>query len=221
MKSDFATSLLETQKIHGHLCAGQVLGIRMSLLGLREIGIREPKGEDRKNLIVFVEIDRCATDAIQSTTGCSFGKRTMKFFDYGKMAATFLNLKTGKAVRIAAKEEARQKAKGYFPEIGDKDLAQREAYKVMPDDELFLVQDVVVTIPDHDRPGRPLSHVICDVCGEGINDRREVRLNGQVLCRPCAEGSYYRMGIGFFIQPDIVKQRIRVGDLGKQGPSVD
>ena len=93
-KTDFDSLLEESVKVHGHLCAGQVLGVRMSMLGLREIGISDPKGADRKSLIVFVEMDRCATDAVQSVTGCSLGKRSMKFMDYGKMAATFLNLKT-------------------------------------------------------------------------------------------------------------------------------
>ncbi len=108
---DFDSLLDESAKIHGHLCPGQVLGVRMSMLGLKKICIKEPKGKDRKNIIVFVEMDRCATDAVQSVTGCSLGHRTMKFMDYGKMAATFLNLKTGRAVRVIAREDSREKAK--------------------------------------------------------------------------------------------------------------
>src|SRR5512134_463242 len=102
---NFESLLNESVKIHGHLCPGQVLGVKMSMLGLREIGITDPKGKDRKSIIVFVEMDRCATDAVQSVTGCSLGHRTMKFMDYGKMAATFVNPKTKKAVRVVAKEE--------------------------------------------------------------------------------------------------------------------
>ena len=120
ISSDFSGLLDESIKTHGHLCAGQVLGVRMSVLGLREIGISDPKGADRKSLIVFVEMDRCATDAVQSVTGCSLGKRSMKFMDYGKMAATFLNLKTNKAKRIIAREDSREKAKKRFPEIENK-----------------------------------------------------------------------------------------------------
>jgi formylmethanofuran dehydrogenase subunit E len=101
--ADFETLLTESVKIHGHLCAGQVLGVRMSMLGLSEIGIRDPRGKDRKSIIVYVEMDRCATDAVQSVTGCSLGRRTMKFMDYGKMAATYVNLTTGKAVRVVAR----------------------------------------------------------------------------------------------------------------------
>ena len=133
----FEGLLDESVKIHGHLCPGQVLGVKMSMLGLRNIGIDEPKGKDRKSLIVFVEMDRCATDAVQSVTGCSLGHRTMKFMDYGKMAATFMNLKTGKAVRVVAKEDAREKAKKYFPEAENKYAAQLEAYKIMSDEELL------------------------------------------------------------------------------------
>ncbi len=190
---DFEELLEESVRVHGHLCAGQVIGVRMSILGLERIGIYDPKGKDRKKLMVFVEIDRCATDAIQSVTGCSLGRRTMKFMDYGKMAVTFLNLMTGRAVRIIAKEEAREKAKAYFPEIEDKYQAQIEAYKIMPDEELFGVMDVVVELRSEDMPGRPIGRVRCGACGEYIQDRREVFMDGKILCRPCAYGGYYKV----------------------------
>ena len=189
--SDFERLLDESVKIHGHLCPGQVLGVKMSILGLKNADIQDPKGKDRKNIIVFVEMDRCATDAVQSVTGCSLGHRTMKFMDYGKMAATFVNLKTGKAVRIIAKEEARDKAKEYFPDIQDKYKAQLEAYKIMSDNELFDIMDVKVEIKAEDMPGRPLRRVQCDICGEYVQDKREVYRDGRVLCKPCADGGYY------------------------------
>ncbi|MHB8880581.1 MAG: FmdE family protein [Thermodesulfovibrionales bacterium] len=187
----FEELLDESARIHGHLCPGQVLGVKMSMLGLREIGISEPKGKDRKSLIVFVEMDRCATDAVQSVTGCSLGRRTMKFMDYGKMAATFLNLKTGKAVRLIAKEESRQRAKEYFPEIENKYTAQFEAYKIMPEAELFDLMEVTIALPPEDMPGRPLGRIICDACGEQVQDMREVSKDGRTLCRSCAGPGYY------------------------------
>jgi formylmethanofuran dehydrogenase subunit E len=189
--SDFEALLQESVKVHGHLCAGQVLGVRMSMLGLREIGISDPKGKDRKSIIVFVEMDRCATDAVQSATGCSLGKRSMKFMDYGKMAATYMNLTTGRAVRIVAREDTRQKAKEYFPEIENKYSAQLEAYKIMTDEELFDVMEVVVKVAPEDMPGRPMRRVQCDSCGEHVQDMREVYQDGKVLCVPCAGGGYY------------------------------
>ena len=185
-------SLLEASvKLHGHLCPGQVLGVKMCMLGLREIGITDPWARDRKSLIVFVEMDRCATDAVQSVTGCSLGRRTMKFMDFGKMAATFLNLRTGRAVRVIAKEEARRKAKEYFPEIESKYTAQLEAYKIMSEEDLFDVMDVQVTIPPEDMPGRPVQRIRCDSCGEYVQDMREVYREGKVLCRPCSYPGYY------------------------------
>ncbi len=188
---DFEKLLEESVKTHGHLCPGQVLGVRMSMLGLKSIGINDPKGGDRKKLIVYVEIDRCATDAIQSVTGCSLGKRSLKFIDFGKMAATFVNPETGKAVRILAKEDAKGRAKNYFPDIEDKYKCQIEAYKVMPDDELFKWTDVKVEIPDEDMPGRPLRRVKCEKCGEHVQDNRDVTIDGKLLCKACAQGAYY------------------------------
>ncbi len=202
----FPALLEESVKVHGHLCPGQVLGVRMSMLGLREIGVFDPKGIDRKSLIVFVEMDRCATDAVQSVTGCSLGKRSMKFLDYGKMAATYMNLKTSKAVRIVAREDSRDKAKGLFPDIENRYAAQLEAYKVMRDEELFDVMEVAVNIRAEDMPGRPARRVRCDSCGEHVQDMREIRKNGRTLCKPCAEGGYYKvkehiLGVRYAEQP--------------------
>ena len=166
----FDKLLAGSVKVHGHLCAGQVWGVRMSMLGLREIGVNDPIGKDRKNIIVFVEMDRCAADAVQSVTGCSLGRRTLRFLDYGKMAATFMNLKTGKAVRIIAREDSRQKAKDYFPLIENKYAAQLEAYKILTDEELFNLMEVSVDIRPQDMPGRPLRRLPCDVCGEHVQD---------------------------------------------------
>jgi formylmethanofuran dehydrogenase subunit E len=190
---DFEDLLRESTRIHGHLCPGQVLGVRMAIYGLKKIGIKDPKGADRKKIYLFVEIDRCATDALQSVTGCSLGHRTMRFLDFGKMAVTFVNLESGRSVRVVAMEESREKAREYFPEIDDKYKRQLEAYKVMPDEELFYHEDVSVEIPEEDMPGRPLRRVRCDRCGEYVQDMRELRNNGDTLCRPCSEGRYYRL----------------------------
>ncbi|MDH4322258.1 MAG: FmdE family protein [Desulfobulbaceae bacterium] len=188
----FEVLLERSTKIHGHICAGQVIGVRMSMLGLAAIGIDDPKAQ-RKEFYVLVEIDRCATDAIQSVTGCSLGKRSMKWLDYGIMAATFVNLKTNKAVRITALEEARETSKKYVPAIGDKYKQQLEAYRIMPDEELFKVQNVKIAIPEADMPGRPMKRVQCEACGDWVQDCREVLRDGKALCRPCADGRYYEV----------------------------
>lgn len=181
----------ESTRIHGHICAGQVIGVRMSLLALSLIGIAEPKGIDRKKLYVIVEIDRCATDAIQSVTGCTLGKRSMKWLDHGIMAATFVNLETGKAVRMTALEEAREASKLYCNEIMDKYARQLEAYKIMPDEELFRIQHVNVNIPEKDLPGRPLKRVQCSQCHDWVQDCREIEKGDTILCPNCANGPYF------------------------------
>lgn len=188
----FENLLEEAAKIHGHLCPGQVLGVKMSLLGLREIGITDPKGKDRKNLMVFVEMDRCATDAIQSVTGTSLGKRTMKFWDYGKMAATFLNLQTGKAIRVIAREDIRKRAAAFLPDEPDKYRAQLEFYRQLPLEELFYLKKVRVEVKPEDMPGRPQRRVPCGKCGEYVQDGREIISGTQTLCRPCAGGGYFQ-----------------------------
>ncbi len=190
---NFETLLEQSTKIHGHICAGQVIGVRMAMIGLREIGIEDPKGSQRKDFYVLIEIDRCATDAIQTVTGCSLGKRSLKWLDYGIMAATFVNLKTNKSIRVTALEEARETSKKYCPEIDDKYKQQLEAYRVMPENELFKVQNVTVNVPKQDMPGRPLQRVQCEKCGDWVQDCREENQNGQILCHPCVHGRYYQI----------------------------
>jgi formylmethanofuran dehydrogenase subunit E len=136
-------------------------------------------------------MDRCATDAVQSVTGCSLGKRSMKFMDYGKMAATFVNLEAGRSVRVIAREDSREKAKGMFPDIENKYHAQLEAYKVMDDAELFDFMEVIVRPSPEDMPGRPLRRVKCEQCGEHVQDMRDVTVDGRTLCKACAVGAYY------------------------------
>jgi formylmethanofuran dehydrogenase subunit E len=175
---------------HGHTCAGQILGIRLALAGLNALGINDPERE-RKRLVTFVEIDRCATDAVGLVTGCRLGKRALKFKDFGKVAATFLDLQTGRAVRIVAREDAKAKAREMYPEL-DQEPGQRRAYRELPDDALFTRQWVRVELPPEELPGYKAPRVVCARCGEGINFKREVVRDGQTLCRACAGEAYYR-----------------------------
>jgi formylmethanofuran dehydrogenase subunit E len=177
------------EKAHGHMCAGQVLGVRLAMFGLRELGIEDPV-RDRKRLITYVEIDRCATDAVALVTGCRLGKRALKFLDWGKVAATFVDLQTGRAVRVVAKESSKQAALKMFPEL-PKEEGQQKAYRLLPDDQLFKKQNVRVEIRPEDLPGFKGPRVVCKECGEGINFGREVEIGGRTLCRGCAGERYY------------------------------
>ena len=183
--------LEECGRLHGHMCAGQLLGARMAMLGCDLVGLNNPRGADRKKLIVWVEIDRCMADAISAVTGVRLGKRSLKYFDYGKVAATFLNTETREAVRIVALEESRRLADARYPQIEKKSERQFRAYREAADNELFKVERVKVEYGEMDAPGRPRSRVICVRCGEGINDGREVDGPAGALCRSCASPGYY------------------------------
>ena len=183
--------LSDAEQAHGHLCAGQVLGVRMAMRGLEKLGIDDPQGKDRKRLVTFVEIDRCATDAIGVVTGCRLGKRALKFRDWGKMAATFIDVSTGKAIRIAAKESSKALARTMHPELESKNQQQMLAYREMPDGDLFSTQWVKVEMPPEEFPGFKGERIVCAECGEGINFKRELLRDGRVLCRGCAGERYY------------------------------
>ncbi len=192
MKS-FDALLEESVAKHGHLCAGQIIGVRMAMLGCRLVGIDDPKApEFRKKLIVYVEIDRCATDAIESVTGCRMGKRTLKFKDFGINAATFVNLDTMEAYRVVSTEKSRMLAAHYAPGETDPRKQQMTGYAKMPDSALFDVARVNVDLPKTDMPGPPRKHVECASCGQMVRDGKEAFAHGQTLCRPCAGAGYFQ-----------------------------
>jgi formylmethanofuran dehydrogenase subunit E len=176
------------ERAHGHMCAGQVLGVRLAMLGVRELGLDPVK--DRKRLVTYVEIDRCMTDAVALVANCRLGKRALKFLDWGKVAATFVDLQTQRAIRVVAKESAKQKAREMFPNL-DKEQGQQKAYRAMTDEEMFEKQWVRVEIKPEDLPGFKAPRAVCAVCGEGINFKREVVKDGRTLCRACAGERYY------------------------------
>ncbi len=176
---------------HGHICAGQILGLRMAIHGMELLGIEDPSGADRKRLVTYVEIDRCATDAITVVTGCRLGKRALKFRDFGKMAATFCDLKGDRAVRVVARESSKDRAKQLYPGLTDKNLQQMTAYRDMPAAELFDSQWVRVHVAPEELPGYKSSRRVCAECGEGINFERFTERDGAILCRGCAGERYY------------------------------
>jgi len=173
---------------HGHICAGQVLGVRLAMLGIRELGL-DPIAE-RKRIVTYVEIDRCVTDAVALVANCRLGKRALKFRDWGKVAATFCDLETSRAIRVAAKESSKQAAKDLFPDL-PREEAQQKAYAQLSDDVLFTKEWVKVEIYPEDLPGFKGPRVVCAQCGEGINFKRELTVNGRALCRACAGERYY------------------------------
>lgn len=164
---------------HGHLCSGQITGVRMARLAMKKLGIDDPKS--CRDLIVYVECDRCLTDAIGTVTGCKLGRRNLKCMDYGKSAASFLNYRTGEAIRIIRKSTA-------HPPDGT-DLV--EFFNDISDEDMFNVTRVKINFRPEDLPGKPLSAMLCPKCGEEVIDGRQVALDGIAMCKSCAQGAYY------------------------------
>ncbi len=191
MKS-FKELLSRSAAAHGHLCPGQVVGVRMAMLGCRLIGLNDPTRRDQiKKLLVYVEMDRCTADAVAHVTGVKLGRRSLKFMDYGIMAATFVNLESGKSFRVLSTEEARSLAAVYAPDVEGKSAQQLAAYKRMPDSVLFQVQKVKVKVDECDLPGPTRRKVVCSRCGQTVRDRREVVKAGQLFCKPCTDRCYF------------------------------
>jgi formylmethanofuran dehydrogenase subunit E len=180
MKENLDFYLKKGEALHGDVCAGIVLGTRLTLAAMKALGM-DPSVRN-KNLIVFVEVDRCMTDAVQAVTGCSLGHRTLKYVNYGKFGAVFYDLDSKRAVRVTERKNIRKTAQD--------DLAA--VFRAIPDEELVLIEEVEVNLNASDLPGKPEKIKECQQCGELIFDGREVIQNGRTLCRACAEGAYYK-----------------------------
>jgi formylmethanofuran dehydrogenase subunit E len=188
----FKELLTASADAHGHLCPGQVVGVRMAMLGCRLIDLDDPSSPSQiKKLIVFVEIDRCAADALAHVTGVKLGRRSLKFMDYGIMAATFINLESNKAFRVVSTEEARALAPLYAPGIENRSTRQLEAYQRMPDCVLFRVQQVRVSLDDCLMPGPSRYKTVCSSCGQVVRDKRELKRDNKIYCKTCLDDCYF------------------------------
>lgn len=169
-------------RLHGgHGCAGLVLGTRLALLGAAALGVDVP--DNKKRLIVVSETDRCAVDGIQAVTGCRPGKRTLRLLDYGKLAATFLDEYSGRAVRVAVRGDLRERVNASGPERHE---LQRAAYASWAPEELFTLEESAFSLDQNDRPGPPRIRIRCARCGEEVSDGRHLETELGRQCRPCA-----------------------------------
>lgn len=176
---------------HSHLCPRQILGVRLGLAGLSALGFDAPPFG--KRLLIITETDGCFADGLSAATHCTVGHRTLRVEDYGKVAAVFVDVKTGCAVRVALVLDIRERAYNYAPDEPRRYFAQMQAYKIMPDKAMFTITEVQLTTPIEAIVSHPGLRVNCDVCGEEIMNEREVHQNGLTLCRTCAGNSYYRV----------------------------
>ena len=187
---DISPLLEKSMQDHDHLCPRQILGVRIGLAGMKALGFDEPP--TKKRLLVITETDGCFVDGLIAATDCTVGHRTLRVEDYGKVAATFVDVKTGRAVRVAPALDVRERAYAYAPSEPRHYFAQMQAYQVMPDEEMFAIQEITLATPVAKIISRAGVRVNCDVCGEEIMNEREVKQEGLTLCQACARGGYYQ-----------------------------
>jgi formylmethanofuran dehydrogenase subunit E len=184
--------LAESAALHRHLCPRQVIGVRMGLLAARLLDLALP--QEDKRLLTIVESDGCFCDGVSVATGCWVGRRTLRVVDYGKVAATVIDTQGERAWRIAPHPDARAGAATYAPAARNNWQAMLEGYQQMPDDELFTWQAVTLTQSLAEILSKPGCRAVCARCGEEILNERELLVGGEILCRACAEGGYWRAG---------------------------
>ena len=182
--NDIKPYLDKAEQYHGHICSGQILGIRMTLLALRALGL-SPQ-DDMRDLVIFLETDRCVADAAYVVTGVTVGRRRVKMHSYGKTAMSFLDLKTNKAVRVSVITSDRP------PHHADKD-AQIAFWQEYADSDIFSCQPVSIAMPEGELPGPPARIATCCICGEDILDCKEVAQDNKIYCQACLNGAYYRL----------------------------
>ncbi len=186
---DLQTILELSSSWHKHLCPRQVLGARIALAGTAVLNLEIPRKD--KRLLVIVETDGCFADGVAAATGCTMGHRTMRLADYGKIAATFVDVKSNTAVRVAPQLDIREKAPHYAPTEQKRYYAQLKGYQFMPDEELLTIQPVVLTTPINQIVSRAGVRVNCALCGEEIVNEREILQEGEWICQACAGPAYY------------------------------
>ncbi len=199
----FDRLLQRVAELRGHLCAGLSLGLKMVQLGLKLLNM--PEADREKNLVVFVENDKCPADAIQIATGCSAGSRKLKILYYGKSAATFVDGRTGKGYRVTEKKDLMARAldlavKDNIIKADEKveEFSKLErkirmnAFMKLPPEELLDYYAVKVNWDSPLLPSKTEPHRYCSQCGEEIMSGLGVVQGDKILCRSCFKGPYYQ-----------------------------
>ncbi|GMQ79379.1 MAG: FmdE family protein [Anaerolineae bacterium] len=194
---DFIAQFLqESASMHHHLCPRQVLGVRMGLAGLKELGFIDERYRPRflnkdKRLLTIMETDGCGLDGVAVATGCSVGKRTLRVVDHGKVAATLIDTLDGRSIRTSPSPRARAIAISLNPVAESPWHAYLDAYKLMPDQDLITIREVHLTRNVSDILSKPEARAVCQICNEEIINEREIVQENLILCRSCAGDRYY------------------------------
>lgn len=192
MVADLRPILEKSAESHHHLCPRQVLGARIGLAGADALGFAVPI--KHKKLLTIVETDGCFISGVAAATGCYVHRRTMRIEDIGRVAATFIDVKRERAVRVAPQPDIRQKA---WQHLGEK-VRRREryfamlhAYQMIPVAQLLTIQEVRLSRSIKEIVSRPSVRTLCAICGEEVINEREIVVANRPICLQCSGRGYY------------------------------
>lgn len=184
-------------EFHGHKCPYSVMGYRMGVIALRELGREKCFDHD---VFVFSEMgvghpQGCMQDGIQAATSATFGKGQMHKLYFGKVAATFYDPVNG-AVRILFRNEFMDKLgtheffkyrkQGIEPSQVPAEVVEDVIDMVLnaTDEELFKIE----RIPDFEFKPVPSSFnkIKCSICGEYVFERYVRVMDSKLVCLQCS-----------------------------------
>ncbi len=190
--------LYSALNIHGHFCGGMPMGYLAGLAAMKALGVTRELSMDK---MVIVDIGDnhaggCFADGVQFSTGCTFGKGIMKKNPKGKWAATLVDKKTAKAVKVTVKPEIMQAAynapfikdyriKGIPPADVDSKVSVPAFLGLFakPFDEIFRIDGPF----DYEIDKTPSSFNLgfCEICGDAVAENYLRVENGNKVCPDC------------------------------------
>jgi len=209
VKGDLKKLLEKGGELHGHYCSHMALGVMAAYIAFKKLGITDSTGMEE--ILAIVECNNCFVDGIQAVSGCTLGNNALIYKDLGKTAVTFIDRKTNKAVRLAAKYSADNAAKD--PETAEamalfdravrkrEDLSPEERKRMKelwtkmsfgtlskPESEIF---DVRFVEPEKIPYAPIFDSVKCSVCGENVMETHARMKENKPYCISCASSDYW------------------------------
>jgi len=112
IKSDFRSLLQAATSLHGHFGPFLTLGVRMGLVGLRELRVQQGDTQLRTTVMLeYVVPISCILDGIQTSTGCTIGNTRLTWKESGEIGAIFELGSNQRKIQVWANPAVVQKLK--------------------------------------------------------------------------------------------------------------
>ncbi len=142
-KQELEEILEKAVDFHGHLGPFLVLGVRMGLIGIRELGAK--KGNPKLRVTVMTKPSvpfSCVIDGIQAATKCTIGNRKLRLRNSPKTVSAKFQILEGNMVTVTlnpAKQEELEKLLSKHVSFQRTEKIARNVIS-MPEKELFKVK---------------------------------------------------------------------------------